>query len=63
MGGGGTYNNLYGEVLLKRVPCSIQDRQFHVIFNFWHGQAKATNGKNEFKLEKFQSLKVGFVEN
>ena len=30
---------------------------------FWHGQAKETNGKNAFKLEKLQSLKVGFVEN
>ena len=62
-GGGGPYNNLCGEALPKRIPFSIKDKLFHAIFNFWHGQAKDTNGKIAFKLEKLQSLKVGFVEN
>ena len=57
VGGGGPYNNLYGEALPKRVPLSIQKRLFHVIFNFWHGQAKATNGKNAFKLRKIAKSK------
>ena len=55
----------------KRCPkgylVSIQDRLFHVIFDTQtlkqHADAKATNGKNAFKLEKMQSLKVRFVEN
>ena len=64
MTGGGRvpYNNLYGEALPKRVPLSIHDRLFHVIFNFCHGQAKETNGKNAFKLEKLPSLKVGLLK-
>ena len=33
-GVGSPYNNLYGEALPKRVPFLIQDRLFHVIFNF-----------------------------
>ena len=49
-GGGGPYNNLYGEALHKRIPLSIQDRLFRVIFNFGHGQAKATNGKKNCKV-------------
>ena len=54
-GVGAPYNNLYGKALPKRVPLSIQDKLLHVIFNFWHGQAKATNGKNAFKLERYSS--------
>ena len=34
----------------------FQDRPYHFFFNFWHGQAKETLGKNVLKLVKLPSF-------
>ena len=64
MGGGGLPIATYtGRRCPKGYLFQFRINYSTLFSTYRHGQSKETNGKNAFKLEKLQSLKVGFVEN